>query len=321
MKHIYGPSILICLLTLATSASADTLRVPGDYATITAALAAASDGDTIRVASGNHPGALVDKRVHIRGEGRATINDGPTHGSGLRQGFRLIAGSDGATISHLRFAGFDSITGGAALAIMNGAAINNVTVAHCTFIDTIQAISDWVGDGWEIIHNEIIGLRTRCGGGIGILVADFTGTGGATNNLISHNKVVGTLNVPESDCGGYNGSGIVLFSDYRFGRSGGPITDNRVIQNKVGMSANDPGDTGVDIVAFELTDTRDSTAVLPYPVVKDNAIGFNDWRKTALQEALTPTDLENHNRISRNLGNNRGQGDQDHPSVFGPGGN
>ncbi len=56
-----------------------------------------------------------------------------------------------------------------------------------------------------------------------------------------------------------------------------------------------------------------------YPVIFDNAIGFNDFRGTDSQIALTPTDLENRNTISRNLGDNRGQGA--HPSTFGPGGN
>ncbi len=74
----------------------------------------------------------------------------------------------------------------------------------------------------------------------------------------------------------------------------------------------------VEVVAFELTDTRDDPQADPYPVIFDNAIGFNDFRGTALQIYLTPEELEDHNDISRNLGNNRGHGP--HPSVFGPGG-
>jgi hypothetical protein len=55
----------------------------------------------------------------------ATIIGDPVHGSGLIQGFRLLAGSDGAAISHLRFE--------VDLAIMNAAAVNDVTVTQCTF--------------------------------------------------------------------------------------------------------------------------------------------------------------------------------------------
>ncbi len=52
----------------------------------------------------------------------------------------------------------------------------------------------------------------------------------------------------------------------------------------------------------------------------NNAIGFNDLRGTVSQIALSPTGLDNPvSDISRNLGNNCGQGL--HPSVFGPGGN
>ena len=80
-----------------------------------------SDGDTIRVRPGNHAGAYVTKSVEIKGEGNALIDDGPLRSSGLIMGFRLLAGRDGATISHLDFT--------VDLAIMNGDAIDNVTVA------------------------------------------------------------------------------------------------------------------------------------------------------------------------------------------------
>ena len=92
---------------------------------------------------------------------------------------------------------------------------------------------------------------------------------------------------------------------------------NRVVKNKVTLLSDTPGT--VDVVAIELTDTRDDVTASPYPVIYNNALGFNDLRGTALQIALTPLDLENHNNISRNLGENRGHGL--HPSVFGPGGN
>jgi len=55
------------------------------------------------------------------------------------------------------------------------------------------------------------------------------------------------------------------------------------------------------------------------PEVEGNKIGFNDLRGTALQIALTPDGLDEDNKISRNLGDNRGHGL--HPSAFGPGGN
>jgi len=300
--------LLAATFIVAAAHSAE-LRVPADYPTIAAALAAANNGDRILVGPGDFDGAYVDKSVEIRGVGGARIVGGPAHPSGLSQGFRLLAGSEGATISHLTFT--------TELSIMNGDGVDGVTVTQCTFINSVQAISNWSGSNWEISHNNIVGLRTRCGGGIGILVADFRG-GLVENNIVSHNTITGVLDVSNGDCGGYNGSGIVLYADFRWGRAGAAqIAFNRVVKNKVSMTSDNPG--VVDIVAIELTDTavdagtKDPSLI----VVLSNAVGFNDLRGTALQIALSDG-AEDVNVISRNLGENRGRGL--HPSVFGPGG-
>lgn len=257
------------------------------------------------VCPGLHDGALVDKSVEIKGTGGAVINGGPAHGSGLIQGFRMLAGSDGATISHLRFE--------VDLSIVNGEAVDGVTVSHNVFVNSIQAISNWRGEDWTISHNQIFDLRTSCGGGIGILIGDYSGTE-AKNSVVSHNDISGTLHVSEGDCGGYNGTGIVLFADYRFGGSGGDVSENRVVKNKITLESDTPA--VVDVVAIELTDTRDDSTIRD---ITNNAVGFNDLRGTTLQLDLTPDNLDLYNDISRNLGENRGHGA--HPSVFGPGGN
>jgi hypothetical protein len=298
-------------LILTAGASAALWHVPEDFPNIQAAIDSVSvlNGDTILVGPGLFPGAEVTKAVEIKGIGGATINTGPMHPAGLSQGFRLQAGSDGCTISHLTFT--------TDLSIMNGAAVNDVTVTQCTFLNSIQAVSNWRGSGWEISHNVISDLRTRNGGGIGILVADYL-YGTVADNVVSHNQIYGTLHVDPNDGGEYNGSGIVLYADFRWNRLGAAaISNNRVVKNKVGLVSDTPA--VVDVVAFELTDTRDDINADPYPVIFANAIGFNDWRGTTLQVAYTPADLENQNDISRNLGDNRGHGL--HPSVFGPGGN
>lgn len=289
----------------------NTWTVPGDFASIQLAIddPNVEDGDQIRVMGpGEFSGALVDKRVEIKGIGGAVINTGPAHASGLIMGFRFLSGSDGASISHLTFT--------TDLSVMNGDGVDDVTISHCTFLNSIQAVSNWRGSGWVITHNVITDLRTRNGGGIGILVADFSG-GTVENNVVSHNDISGTLHVWENDGGGYAGSGIVLYADFRWGAAGAEhIQNNRVVKNKVSMISNDPN--VVDIVAFEMTDTRDDNTIIP-PVLENNSIGFNDFRGTTIQIALTPEILEEHNDISRNLGDNRGHGL--HPSSFGPGGN
>ncbi len=147
-----------------------------------------------------------------------------------------------------------------------------------------------------------------------MLVADLTGGTNVHDNVVSHNKITGTLHVWENDGGGYDGSGIVLYADWRYGRSGADsITGNRVVKNKVSLVSDTPGTVGVH--AIELTEAENPGEI----VIADNAIGFNDLRGTASQLVFTPSSLDNPtNKISLNLGDNRGHGL--HPSAFGPGG-
>ncbi len=323
MKTIANIGILLILLfvvaviPVSAAPKSNQWLVPGDFPTIQAAINSPGvlPGDTIQVGPGSHNGALVTKKVQIKGLDGAVINNGPLHGSGMNQGFRLLAGSDGSSISHLIFK--------TDLSIMNGAAVKNVAVEHNTFLSSVQAVSNWRGSGWKISHNDIVDLRTRNGGGIGILVADYTG-GIVENNVVSHNKISGTLYVgggytnPDWEQGGYNGSGIVLYADFRWGYLGAKeIKNNSVVQNHISMTSTKP--QLVDIVAIELTQAYGGPLPDPMPVVIfDNSIGFNDLRGTTLQLDITPG-LENYNNISRNLGDNRGHGL--HPSLFSPGGN
>jgi hypothetical protein len=235
------------------------------------------------------------------------IATSPPHPSGLVQGFRLAAGADGTTISHLRFTvDFPIFTA-------TGQRVNSVTVTQNILHNAIQGVTNWLGSGWEITHNRILDLRTRCGGGIGILIGEWRGDV-LTDNLVSHNEITGTLHVNPADCGGYNGTGIVVYADYRFGRSGAShIAYNRIVKNTVSLVSDTP--SLVDAVAIELTEANDPD---PFQhVIHDNAVGFNDLRDTAIQLALTPDGLDNPvNDISRNLGENRGHGL--HPAAFLP---
>jgi len=310
MKRLVISTIAVLIFTAPSMATVWT--VPGDFGSIQEAIDDPNvvDGDRILVGPGDYSGALITKSVEIRGIGGASIVDGPVHGSGLIQGFRLLAGSDGATISHLTF------TEDVDLAIMNGAAVNDVTVEHCTFEKSIQAISNWVGSGWIISHNKIVDLRSRCGGGIGILIADYTGST-VTNNIVSHNTIKGTLYVDPNDCGGYNGSGIVLYADFRWNREGAEnISHTRVVKNKVALTSDTPN--VVDVAAIELTDIRNDGSL--DPVILNNAVGFNDLRGTVLTIVLTPENLADVNDISRNLGHDKNRGHGLHPRLFGPGG-
>lgn len=209
----------------------------------------------------------------------------------------------GATISHFRFESvqFPVFSRGA----------NEVTVSHNVMIAPVQGVTNWMGDGWNITNNEIVDLQAVNGGGIGIVVGNRVDTIVVQDNVVAHNKISGSLYCGDGEYGGYNGSGIALYSDARYGSTGGEISYNRVLKNKVSLLG---ACELVGIIAFELTDTRD---VLSPVFIHDNAIGFNHFRGTAAQIALTPETLDNPvNAISRNLGENRGHGL--HPNVFGP---
>lgn len=304
------------LLAMPIIVNAATWGVPADFPTIQDAIDSdlVLDGDKIMVAPGLRAGAVVTKAVEIKGEGGAVINTGMPYGpTMIGFYFPFEGGGDGATISHLQF---DEAVG---FAVFSGG-VDDVTITQCTLNNALQGISNWGGSGWEISHNEIIDLQTSNGGGIGILIADYKATaGGINDNIVSHNKITGTLHVASDDGGGYNGTGIVIYADFRWGDAGAEkMTKNRVVKNKVSLVSDTPDVVDVDAIALTQVYSPDPP---PYPlpkVVYDNAIGFNDLRGTVLQLDITPG-LEDYNKISRNLGDNRGHGL--HPSAFGPGGN
>ncbi len=280
-------------------------HVPGDFDTIQDAISSLDvlDGHTILVGPGSHAGTLVTKAVEIKGEGGAVINDGPVHKSGLIQGFRILGGGSGATISHLNFE--------VDFPVMNGEGADAVTVEHCTMTSPIQGVSNWEGSGWTISHNVIDGLRTSSGGGIGIFIGCYSGAS-ASDNLVSHNRITGDVVVPENDCGGYSTPGICLMSDRRGGSAGGALSGNRIIHNDVSLSITVPeGPDPMECVGIELTDQGLEQAE-PVVDLEGNKVGFNDVRDVAdVPIALNPEQVEENNAISRNLGddtNNRGHG-------------
>lgn len=318
-KFFVGISVASFLIFAAT-ASATIWQVPEDFGTIQEAIDDPNvmDGDKIMVGPGYYEGATVTKAVEIKGIGNAIINSGPKPWvdvgapepiCSFMAGFFFLPGEEngsGATISHFRFetVEFPVFSRGA----------DDVTVTQCTLINSIQAITNWHGSRWEISHNTIKDLRTSNGGGIGILAGCVLG-GDSGDNVISHNEITGTLHVYSLDGGGYNGTGVVLYADFRWAPAypgADAIAYNRVVKNKISLVSDTPD--VVDVCAIELTDTRDDVSADPYPVIFNNKIMFNDLRGTTIQIYLTPLDLDNQNKISRNLGNNRGHGL--HPKGF-----
>lgn len=282
------------------------------YTTIQAAVTAASPGDTIAVCTGVYAGALMDKQVHLEARGNVVVNDGPNTHPFLRAGFLFPGGGsgNGTTIKGFRFEGTpqsDYVDDGHLDLPIFSRGADNVTVAQNVMVNSLQAITNWHGDGWTIQHNTIEGLWVLCGGGIGILIGSFDSYG-ASNNLIAYNTIEADVS---PDCDYYSTSGITIYSDTRWGRSGGPITDNRVLHNRsqvTGWWGDTPAGDGFEITDGGLLDT--------YPFTGDgnadvtgNTIAFNDFRGSSIEMLFLPDpDASYYNTVSRNLGDNRGHG-------------
>ena len=108
---VLGIGVVLMLLVLVIAPPvvaapvSNVWRVPGDFATIQDAIDSDDvlTGDTLLVGPGNFAGAFVDKGVNIRGVGHAVIDSGESNDPYGDIGFFLLAGSDGASISHLTF--------------------------------------------------------------------------------------------------------------------------------------------------------------------------------------------------------------------------
>ena len=283
-------------LLLCGSAGAAEWRVPGRFPTIQAAIDSSlvKDGDVLRVLPGRRTGATVTKAVAIQAQGWVTIAGGPVVNSLGKAGFLFPGGGagSGATVDGFLFVevAFPVFSRGA----------DDVSVTRNTMYGPNQGVTNWAngtwGKGWDITHNTILGLRTSCGGGIGILIGDYAG-GTVTGNVIAHNEVRGRVRVPPSDCGGYSAPGIVLFADWRYpGDTGATIALNRVAKNRVSISSDHPA--LVPVAGVELSDTRDLAGELD---ITDNAVVYNDLRGMAVPVALTPDELSTVNRIEKNL--------------------
>ncbi len=117
------------------------IEVPGDYATITKALAAASSGDAICVRAGTYAeSAYITKAITLEGEDEAsTIIDPDYAGRGVDlRGFSGSATVRGFTIEH----GTSQSGGGLHIYNVSGITIQDVKVADSTYDSSTSATSD-----------------------------------------------------------------------------------------------------------------------------------------------------------------------------------
>lgn len=276
---------VIVSLPVAVQAKKQVHRVPRDFPTIQEAVDAANEGDVIVVSQGTYSGAVVTKRVTIIGKGRRTIiNDGPNSHTFLRAGFLFPEGGQGSgtVIKGFKFEGtiqYDFNDDGMLDFPIFSRGADDVKVIRNVMECSLQAITNWHGSGWRIEKNTIRDLWTLSGGGIGILAGSASGAQ-AKNNVVSRNRILGQVYVNPDDCGGYDGTGIVLYADHRWGRTGGDVSGNWVAKNKISLSSDTPDI--VDVIAIELTDTSGGGTD-----ITDNKISKNDIEDTSWGIFLT----------------------------------
>lgn len=300
-----GAIVAYGVLILPFVAAASVWQVPNDFETIQEALDSNSvvDGDFIFVGRGEHSGAIVTKAVGIVGLPGAVITDGPVlaqevpcHGDlniGFRFGFQGDPPGSGATIRNFAFkdVAFPVFSRGA----------DGVKVISCQMSGAVQGITNVGGTNWQIVSNTITQLRAANGGGIGILVGDrYARPGGVKNNRVYLNSILGTLSVSSCETGGYNGSGILLYADYRWDGLGAESIENNIVQlNYVSVMSESP--ETVDIVGIELTDTREDTSL--DPVIVDNYIILNRLIDLSEPFKFAPETVQDENVIRANRTN------------------
>jgi parallel beta-helix repeat protein len=152
-------------------------------------------GSTVNVAQGTYTGATVDKPVTILGasDGTSVITSGVPYkaGSAYKTAFRLageLADVNGSEIKNFTvecnqpasfyFAVFSRLA-------------DDVTIDSFVINESVQAITNWGGDNWEITNNVLNNSHPSSGGGIGIWLGVMPpGYLSCSHNLIEGNRII-----------------------------------------------------------------------------------------------------------------------------------
>ncbi len=210
MKRI-AVSALVCMLALAAGACfGATITVPGDYATIGAAVAAASDGDLINVSPGTYTeNVVVDKAVTIRGVEGSDVTTVTAASTGYNDCVFVVTSSD-VTISGFTISGATgSYNAGVWICGLDYVSVNNapivdVTVSKCVIENNQMGVAIGGADNSMIVNNTIrsnqdyVGYGACCWYTNGIAVCmclDLPSTGDTqiVNNGIYQNDGCGIL--------------------------------------------------------------------------------------------------------------------------------
>ncbi len=272
-------TVVVVVVATGGVATAATLSVPGDFATIADAVQAAHAGDRIRVGPGRWCGATVGKRVRLEGWGLPTIVGCPAptlDGFPLRVGFLMSARASGSQVRGFVFDGRGVSNGNTAplaFAVFARGA-DDVVIAGNVIVGTAQALTNTGGSGWQVDDNAIFGLTALtcdgfCGGGDAIVFQQRVPKAKrAVGNSAERNFVSGAIpdGLEEFDM-----TGVVLF-----GQEGATAAFNllaiphtpRAAAEGVGVLVSDrccgeptPFDTSEDSVIFGNDGRRSDVAV------------------------------------------------------------
>lgn len=206
------------------------------YSTLALGFDAVAAGGTIYLSAGSYEGVVIDKEIHIDGAdaGGAIISSGvaysPTNPA-YKTAFRLDAGADGTVIDDVTV--FCSVASADYFAVF-GRNVDNVVLDNLVVYNTVQGISNWGGDGWQLLNNQIIGTVAAGGGGIGFFIGVRPGTNLTSSNNLLQGNVVGS----DASASDYSCPGIVVALDLRYGRylsltGSEELAGNRIIGNTI----------------------------------------------------------------------------------------
>ncbi len=241
LAHAIGPTTWYVDATLGSDATLDGSNPATPYATIQAAISAATtlSGDTVQVAAGTYnENVSITKSITLNGAQAGVAVGGRTFGAATESTVAGVSGGVGAiTINAANvkvdgfsvtdvvpsFAAFGIVakSGGASATITNNI-IDTVTSADTGVNGTAQGVYLENGpDGVQILANRINNVHsTRSAKGISI---GSNGNDPANNTVIEHNVIT---NIQSDTRGGYG----ILVSNASAGQSN-LVFDNNTIQN------------------------------------------------------------------------------------------
>jgi hypothetical protein len=264
-----------------TRVQAAVINVPTDYATIQAAINAASSGDTIIVSSGSYAGAIINQSVSIQGGqgGESIITSGVPYkdGSGLTTAFRIEDTADQAEIRDFTIP--CNATTSYYFAIFSRNA-DDIIVDSLLINDAVQGITNWGGSNWEITNNLLNNTEAAGGGGIAIWLGAYPPSYPVcSGNLIQNNTITATATAPDYTC-----PGIALGLDLRWGAydsltGSEDLSNNRILDNTISAPGSLNG-VGIEmgILGLEGNTTRiqELLGVIHDNTIKGNAIDGAD---------------------------------------------